>query len=244
MLILAVDTSGKSLSVALCRETVLVGEMSLQQGFNHSVTQIPLLQELLRQCSVQLEEVDLFACTIGPGSFTGIRIGVSSVKAMAYALGKPVLGVSALRSLAYPYLSVSGAIVCPLIDARRGRIFAAAWKGMNQPDAVPAQTDYLLEENNWLATEFEQRLADQRGEHLVIFTGDGQSVLQDYALEKQHNSIWVGAQGACIHAANTARLALLDWKNGATGLPQQLTPNYLSPSQAERMREQLAGDKV
>jgi tRNA threonylcarbamoyladenosine biosynthesis protein TsaB len=91
MLILASDTSGKSLSVALCEEENIIAEATLNLGYKHSVTYQPLVADLLTRSGRQKEEINLFVCATGPGSFTGIRIGIAAVKTMAWALNKPAV---------------------------------------------------------------------------------------------------------------------------------------------------------
>ena len=92
MLILASDTSGPSVSVALWADSRLLGAMTQNVGLTHSVTYLPLVESMLQRCNRSIADVDLFAVTVGPGSFTGIRIGISAVKAMAYAAKKPAIG--------------------------------------------------------------------------------------------------------------------------------------------------------
>lgn len=245
MLLLAVDTSGKSLSLAICRDNDLISEMTLHQGYNHSVTQMPLLQDILKHSRVKISEIDLFACATGPGSFTGVRIGVSSVKAMAYAAGKPAVGVSSLQALIYPLRKQKNALLCPAIDARRGRVFAGAWQGGTDSQ----QKSPVIEEKNWLADDFINVLQNHsRHGQQIIFAGDGQDALQQSILQQKSDlvsaqAIWGGSSFMHINASSVARLAYENWLNGAENLPQNLMPNYLSPSQAERLKGMSAENK-
>ena len=145
MLILASDTSGPSVSVALWQDGRLLGEMMQNIGLTHSVTYLPLVENMLRQCKKDIAEVDLFAVTVGPGSFTGIRIGISAVKAMAYAAQKPAVGVSTLEAMAWPYRCCPDLLVCPMLDARNGRVYACAWQNGNLilPEANQVLTDFI-----------------------------------------------------------------------------------------------------
>jgi tRNA threonylcarbamoyladenosine biosynthesis protein TsaB len=129
MKVLAVDTSGTSLSLALCEDDKLVAEFNLQQGYNHSVTQMPLLEHMLSVCGVTAGDIDLFTCSIGPGSFTGIRIGVSSVKAMAYALGRPAIGVSSLEALMFPFIKLNLHLYVRLLMPEEG-VFLPVYGGL------------------------------------------------------------------------------------------------------------------
>jgi tRNA threonylcarbamoyladenosine biosynthesis protein TsaB len=243
MLILAVDTSGKSLSLAVCEDQNLIAEMTLRQGYNHSVTQMPLLQDLLRHSSITVSEIDLYACTTGPGSFTGVRIGVSSVKAMAYAAGKPALGVSSLRALAYPLRNLEGVLICSVIDARRGRVFAGAWSG----GADKFQMKPVIDEKNRMAEDLISIL-DQysvSGQQIII-VGDGQEALYQAWLKHDNKNpagriVWDNPGLMQISASSVARLAYEQWQAGADNIPQELLPEYLSPSQAERMKNMQVG---
>lgn len=238
MLTLATDTTGKSLSIALTRAGRLLGETSLHLGFNHSVTLMPQIQILLASCDCRLADVDLFACAVGPGSFTGIRIGVSAVKAMAYAAGKPAIGVSTLDILAAPYVNIPDLVTAILLDARNGRAFAAA--SLNGLTILPAA--------NWLAADFLEQLAITIGTSpltaaqraarqapAVLLLGDG----ADLALAD-----WQPPAGMTVrrapHSCDVPRASLLAslaearLVNGENADAQNLAANYLSQSAAQR----------
>lgn len=232
MLILACDTSSPALSAALWRDGRLLAETVLQTAARtHSTTLLPLAEDLLQRCGISIRDVDAFACATGPGSFTGIRIGVSSVKAMAYAAGRPAIGVSTLEAMAWPYVNCVGQITCPILDARNQRIFASAWFEGRE----------LLAEDNWLASDF---LLAVNGLTAKWAAGAAPSVLV--------TGFWPGAAGpenssppapsirlapACAGGPRAAAIADIAERRlaaGATGVPQQLMPRYLSLTQAER----------
>lgn len=237
MKILAVDTSGKSLSLALCEDSRLIAELTLQQGYNHSVTQMPELSHLLAACDLTVPEIDLFVSTIGPGSFTGIRIGVSSVKAMAYAAERPAVGVCSLEALVYEFRGIEGALVCPAVDARRGRVFGGLWR------IVGGKTEAVVAAGNRVAAELAAEIFKLvgNGDYDVYFAGDGQDiVIQELSQLRESGGRLVASAGSgrCISAYAAAQLGLETYLAGAESLPQALMPEYLSPSQAERMRDQ------
>lgn len=128
MIILASDTSTKSLSVAVCDGEKILSSATRQTGMTHSQTHMPLICEMLAKAGLDFVDVDGYACTNGPGSYTGIRIGVASTKAMAYASGKGAVGVSTIETLAQPF-KADTRLVCPLIDARNRRAFSAVFLG-------------------------------------------------------------------------------------------------------------------
>ncbi len=241
MLTLACDTSGKSLSVALCRDGRLLGETSLRLGYNHAVTYMPQTMALLTSCDCQLGDVDLFACAAGPGSYTGIRIGVSTVKTMAYAAGRPAIGVSTLAALALPYSGLPGLVVCPLLDARNGRVYAAAY----------VQEQLLLPQANWLASDFLAALASAASTSpltagsrsnsplpTICLLGDGADAALA-AWQSPADLYIYRAPASCDipRASFIAQLAEKKLATGQSGDPQQLSADYFSPAAAERQRK-------
>ena len=162
MLILAVDTSSKSASIALLRDDDVLSEIFFNLDVNHSVVLLPALHHLLRLSGIELNKIDLFACTIGPGSFTGLRVGASTIKGLALATEKPIAGVSTLEALAFN-ITCSKIIVCPMLDAKKDQVYTALYR---------TAQDYTLEEIK------SERVTDVRGflqciDEEVIFVGDG-----------------------------------------------------------------------
>lgn len=125
MKILALDTSTMMSTCAVLDEEQVWGEYSLNQDETHSENLVPMIKEVLENLRLKVEDIDLYAVAIGPGSFTGLRIGVATVKAFAHVFNKPVVGVSSLEALAYnlPYHK----IVVPMIDARRDRVYTGIY---------------------------------------------------------------------------------------------------------------------
>jgi len=263
MLVLASDTTGKSLSVALLRDGRLVGETRLDLGYNHAVTHMPQVMNLLQSCETDIQAIDLFACTNGPGSFTGTRIGISSCKAMAYAAQKPAIGVSTLETLAWPWRNWPQAIICPLLDARNGRVYAAAYMAdakAGQPSGLPEPTGLsdssgltpLVAPGNYLASDFLSDLAirlhdlalAQQGHPAdsanILLVGDGaEATLQASAsLADPLPALLVRLDR--IHdapsAAVVALLAAQLYAAGANHDPFALAAEYLTPSSAERKK--------
>ena len=124
MNILSVDTSGTVAGVAVFRDGRLAFETYLDHEMTHSQVLMPMMEQGLEALKMRLDEIDCFACTVGPGSFTGVRIGVSTVKALAYACGKSVLGVNTLDALAYNVVTHSG-YICAVMDARCHQVYTA-----------------------------------------------------------------------------------------------------------------------
>ena len=127
MMLLAIDTTAAIATAALFRDGALVEERAADAGKKHAETVLPLIDELLEQNGVTIGDIDLFAVDIGPGSFTGVRIGVSLVNALAFATGKSIVPVNALLTLATAS-GESSRPVCTLIDARNGNAYAALYQ--------------------------------------------------------------------------------------------------------------------
>ena len=242
MLILASDTSGPSVSVALWLNGRLLGEMTQNVGLTHSVTYLPLIESLMEHCSRRMDEIDLYAVTVGPGSFTGIRIGISAVKAMAYAAKKPVFGVSTLEAMAWPYRSSPDVLVCPMLDARNGRVYAGTWQ----------EGILVLQEENQLMTDFLAKAIRQAGSGSDPESGRSAAAtiltlgcpipdtvrlsLPDFPISRAAPvSSWLP------HASAVAEMAAIASDRGLLMDPQQLQARYLSASAAERQKNQTHG---
>ncbi|HEX9062575.1 MAG TPA: tRNA (adenosine(37)-N6)-threonylcarbamoyltransferase complex dimerization subunit type 1 TsaB, partial [Clostridia bacterium] len=124
MKILALDSSSLVASVAITEDKKLLGEYNVNNGLTHSKNLMPMLTELMKTLGLKPSDIDMYAASIGPGSFTGIRIGVTSIKAMAYATGKPVASVPTLDALAYNAEGFDG-VICPIMDARNNQVYTA-----------------------------------------------------------------------------------------------------------------------
>lgn len=131
MQILAVDSSSLAASCALLRDGVLIGENFLNASLTHSQTLVPMIENLLTSAGVQAEDIDIFAVSTGPGSFTGLRIGIAAVKGMALSLGKPCAAVGTLPSLAQNAV-FAGGIIVPAMDARRSQVYTAMFESSGQ----------------------------------------------------------------------------------------------------------------
>jgi tRNA threonylcarbamoyladenosine biosynthesis protein TsaB len=244
MLILAVNTATPALSAALWQDGRLLAEETLAGGQPHATTLLPAVEQLLAQTGLSVTAIEAMACAVGPGSYTGIRIGVSALKAMAYAGGKPMVGVSTLQALAWPWSGCAGLLVCPLIDARGGRAYAAAWFA-GQP---------VIAEANWPIADFLERVAETAGTvHpagilLVESPSGGTRAAATLAPEFQasvetarrdHPEL-AGLQIAPVACAQprAAIIAEIAERQLAAGLCEtaaSLAPVYLSPSQAMRL---------
>ena len=131
MLTLAFDTSFKTAAVALFQDDTILYDVVINTGLNHSEMLLPAIEAACRQLKLKIDDIDLFACTLGPGSFTGLRVGVSTMKGLLLATEKPAVGVSSLAALA---LNVTGnaALIYSVMDAGRGQVYTACYSYKNK----------------------------------------------------------------------------------------------------------------
>ncbi|HPX93108.1 MAG TPA: tRNA (adenosine(37)-N6)-threonylcarbamoyltransferase complex dimerization subunit type 1 TsaB [Bacillota bacterium] len=235
MIVLGADTSGRTLSVALARGNQLLGEYSLAMGYRHSVTFQPLVNQLLDRCDLTLRDVELFALAAGPGSFTGIRIGLASVQAMAYAVGAKAMGVSSLRALARSAGGDKRMLTAPILDARGGRVFSSLYRGPEQLiEEAPRDIRSLFRDISAVAGPNEE----------VLVTGDGIAVWEealaddpDLAIRLPFDAVHALPPFRYIRASAVIGLALEDLARGKAATdPWQLSACYGIASSAERAR--------
>ena len=221
MLILAIDTSTNIGSIALYdTEKGVIGEITLNVKQNHSAITMTVLDTLLTISNTDKKDIDKIAVSIGPGSFTGIRIGVGLAKGLAYALKKPIVGINELDLLANIYTGDKKVIA--MLDARKERVFCGVYKRKN--NTFTLENDYLAEEfMNILETVTEP----------TVFVGDGAFIYKDIIRNKlEDKAIFIK------NALNIPRASLI----AELGQDKEdnlflLEPYYVSKSQAEREKE-------
>ncbi len=225
MKILAIDSTALTASVALCEDGHLISLITQDAGQTHSETLLPLIESLLCRSRVSLSDIDIFACTEGPGSFTGVRIGAATIKGLAFGREKPCIGVSTLDALA-GNLSFAEGIVCPLMNARRGQVYNALFlaKGGNLTKLTPDRTVSL--------DELEAEL--KKYELPVYLCGDGVSLAEEKMECIKFIPVSDNLRRECAYSA--AQQALQKFKNGTITSDTELTPTYLRLPQAERER--------
>ncbi|MDO5377233.1 MAG: tRNA (adenosine(37)-N6)-threonylcarbamoyltransferase complex dimerization subunit type 1 TsaB [Clostridia bacterium] len=234
MNILMIDTSGPVCGVALSRNGKIACEMELTSGLTHSQRVMPMVDGALEMSGMAIGEVDVFGAVVGPGSFTGVRIGVSTVKALAHAAGKPCVGVDALQALAANATAFDG-VVCPILDARAQQVYGAMFEAGFPParlmgDAAMKLTEYLTR-------------VEETGRH-ALFLGDGATAFEAAIRERLgERAFFAPEQHRGLRAGSALALAAL-YAEGkleageGVGLCDSLTlmPLYLRAPQAERER--------
>ncbi len=229
MKLLAVETSSKTASVALVSEEKLLGEFTVQTKFTHSQSLLPMVDQMLKQAGVSITEIDGFAASMGPGSYTGLRIGIAAVKAFGFALNKPVYGVETLMAMIDQANEKMG-ILLALVDARRNRVYVAGIQRDCNGERVvlPQQAmevEYLIA---WIAEQSEP----------VYLMGEGAVRYQEELQTAQPSPQFLSARYATPTARTIAWQAFERLKRGEVADPDQLVPSYLAKTQAERELEE------
>lgn len=223
MIVLAIDTSGPSAGVALLRDGKMLYEAAVQSGRTHSNNLMPLIDEAYTRAGVSIDETDLFAVTVGPGSFTGVRIGVSCIKTLSHVAGKPCVGIDALEALAAGAQGFDG-VICPIQDARAGQIYGAVFdgNGLRLTDDTPMKIDDFCV----LAGSFGRK---------ALFLGDGVAPQKEKIIACMgERAVFAPAHMLYLRPAAVAWLAMRDPRKAVDY--KALSPLYLRPPQAERQR--------
>lgn len=227
MKILALESSAVSASVALCEDERLIAQSFQNTGLTHSQTLLPMVEALLSSCGVSLNEIDLLGVAAGPGSFTGLRIGVSLAKGLAWAREIPCAACSTLEAMAWNALALEGDI-CTAMDARRGQVYNARFHSDGERiHRLTPDRAISLEE---LALEVQ---AENRMQWLV---GDGASLCYEH-MQTCGIPVRLAPTNLRLQSAwGVARMAMELSRKGETVSGNVLAPTYLRLSQAERER--------
>ncbi|MCT4661361.1 MAG: tRNA (adenosine(37)-N6)-threonylcarbamoyltransferase complex dimerization subunit type 1 TsaB [Tissierellales bacterium] len=233
MLVLAIDTSSVVATCALWEEGRLVNERVSNSKMTHSQTLMPMIEEMMRESELEIESVDYFAVVTGPGSFTGLRIGVATAKALAHALGKSVVGIPAMEALAYNLPYVDGIIV-PIMDARRDRVFTAIYRWENNKLEIVMDQDVM---------QIDDLIERLKSEDIVYFCGDGSIKFRDrFESGIDGKAVFARAYVNMPKASSVAEVAADRIKEGKIQTHLELVPNYLRKSQAEREYDEKHGN--
>ena len=225
--ILALETSAKSVSAAVTDGGVVRAYTYQNTGLTHSRTLMPLVDAMLRESEQSLSDMDLLAVAAGPGSFTGLRIGVSALKGLAWAAGKPCCGVSTLEAMAQNLRHMDGLIVCAM-DARRSQVYNAVFA------AEGGQLTRLTPDRAIALSQLAEELQDDPRPKLVV--GDGAALCSGFLSEAGIPCRMAPAQLVMQNAVGVALAAEEMAARGETVSARDLVPVYLRLSQAERER--------
>ena len=226
MLLFSLECSAAAASASLYREGKLLGEEFLNVPQTHSVTLLPMAKSLLEHTGISPTQIDYYAVSRGPGSFTGLRIGIAAVKGLAWAADKPCIGVSTLEAMAWPLAHMTGTIVCAM-DARRQQIYNAIFA------AGEGTLKRICPDRAISLAEAAEELRHIPGPITVV--GDGWKLCTDFLMEQ---GIVCQAAPAHLRLQSAVGVAMAAERLGQEGQvsAQDLAPVYLRLSQAERER--------
>ncbi|ONI44684.1 tRNA (adenosine(37)-N6)-threonylcarbamoyltransferase complex dimerization subunit type 1 TsaB [Candidatus Epulonipiscioides gigas] len=226
MLILAIDSSSQSGSVAFIRNGKMIGEFFINDQLTHSITLMPMLEKLKEILDINLSELSAVAVSTGPGSFTGLRIGISSAKAICQALNVPIIGINTLDVLAHSVPIISNKIICPILDARKNQVYTASYIFKN--NELLKLTDYIATDLNEILDKF---IEDKRE---VYFIGDGVSVYKNKIIERLgENATFAPIFIQYTRASVLAQIAECKYIKSEIENPDYLVPTYIRKPQAE-----------
>ena len=222
MKILAVDTSTNYLNVAVVEDEYTRIEISLNAGQTHSKHLMPMIDSALSLTGLDLSMIDGFAVTVGPGSFTGLRIGLSVVKGLASALGKAVAGVSSLEAVAYPWLGLPF-LICALLDARKKEVYSSLYRSDgNRLLKIAEETVLSIEE------------AIGKINEKCLFVGSGALLHRRVIIDRIGDlAVFPLPDAHAVRASSVARLGLGCFLEQKERSPSEILPLYLRPSDAE-----------
>ncbi|MBQ4572454.1 MAG: tRNA (adenosine(37)-N6)-threonylcarbamoyltransferase complex dimerization subunit type 1 TsaB [Clostridia bacterium] len=222
MKILSIDSSSVTASVAITENGKILSEKFINNGLTHSQTLMPMVEEAINESGVDLKDIDLFAITNGPGSFTGVRIGIACVKGMADALSKKCVAVSTLEAIAEP-LKNQDVIACAVMDARCNQVYTAIFSEGNR----------LCEDKAVLIDELGEEL--KQYDKKIVFIGDGSILCYEKLCGIIQNCEVADENIRFVHGSSISFIAEEKIKNGEEPISSaNLVPFYLRLPQAER----------
>lgn len=224
MFALGVDTSTDWLSAAVCDDAAVLSEVTFEAGRRHAERIVDTIDRALRAAGRELRDLDLLAVAHGPGSFTGIRIGVATLKGLALGANKPLVGVSSLRALARATITDAD-FLCPLLDARMDEVFGATFRR-----AGDSLTEVKAERVGPI-----EGFVSELPANAVIF-GDGAARYADRLRAVAPNAVILPADASRPSGATVVAEGLAAFRAGNAGDPASVLPVYLRQSQPEEIR--------
>jgi len=224
MKLLAIDTSTKFLGTAIAENEDILASFRDDGNLRHSALLIPAIDKLLKECALKLKDIDAIALSIGPGSFTGLRIGVATAKGMNLALGIPIIAVPTLDVIAYNFIGEKERMLCPLIDAKKAKVYVCLYKVVSRPQSAASGdcgrldriTDYMLADI--------KEVLDEIGRPALVF-GDGIGLYADSL--KKNPFVSISTKDWHPKAEVVAGLGLEKARKRQFANPDKLVPMYL-----------------
>lgn len=222
MKVLALETATKAGSIAIAEEGLFIGEVKLDVSIAHAERLMDSITWLLKNCNISIDEIDAFAVSIGPGSFTGLRIGLSTIKGLSFSTKKPIVPVPTLDAMARraPFCSL---YLCPMLDARKNEVYTALYKWDNNV------CNKVIPETAMAPGKFLKSIKDP-----TLFMGDGAKTYKDVIKEHVKSfAIFAPLSFMSPAASSVAEIALEKLIDGIDVDPISLTPFYIRRSEAE-----------
>lgn len=234
MITLSIDSSSKVATVALMKDENLLSEITLNDKREHSVILMSVIEDLLKYNNLTINDIDGYIISKGPGSFTGLRIGMATVKGLSFGSKKPYVSISSLDALAFSVSEFDG-LICPIMDALRNSVYTSLYKSNINSDTKTVSLEKLTD---YSALDLDEliELIKSKNEK-VIFIGDGLDKYKDYLIENCPNSYFPPNNLNLVRASSLGELGIILLKNGIYDDPNS-TPFYLKKPQAEREYEQ------
>ncbi|MEG0297067.1 MAG: tRNA (adenosine(37)-N6)-threonylcarbamoyltransferase complex dimerization subunit type 1 TsaB [Clostridium sp.] len=231
MKILSVDSSSTVATCAVVSENGVLGEFTLANKREHSVILMELIQDVLERCSLDINDIDGFVVSKGPGSFTGLRIGMATIKGLSFGSNKPYVSVSTLDALAYSVSHFDG-IICPVMDALRDSVYTSIYKGHN------CELEQIVEPTAMDLIDLAKFLNEKNEK--VIFIGEGLEKHEAYLKEKVKNAYFAPKHLSLIRSASLGEMGLKLLEKGIYD-DENSSPLYIKKPQAERELEKRLG---
>lgn len=230
MKILSIDTSSNICGIAVLEDANLLKEISQNNGLTHSETLMPIIKNTLEKLNIALKDIDLIICDKGPGSFTGIRIGVATAKAFSDSLDIKSVGISSLEALAYNVKN--NGVICSLIDAKNNNVYVGVFENIDGNYIL--RRNFSTENINDLLSEFKDT------EYSITFVGDG-AINYKEIISSALPSKYIFTENNNLSAYNLGLAGLSHFNNEDY---TDLNPLYLRKPQAERMLESKLNNGV
>ncbi len=228
MKILAIDSTAVVGSCAVLEDENLLSIFTVNNGNTHSETLLPMIEASLKLLGMTVDDIDVFALSEGPGSFTGVRIGAATIKGLAFGKDKPCIGVSTLEALAENLSSVNG-IICPAMNARRNQVYNALFR------CKDGKIERICEDRAISVPDLEEEL--KAFDAPIFICGDGDFIL--YESETRNIDYrFVSENLRHQNGVSVGLCALKKYRAGERKTDITLAPTYLRPSQAERTRKE------
>lgn len=224
MRVFSIECSATAASVAIADEQKLLSECFTNTGLTHSQTLMPMVESSLKSANITLDSIDVFAIAAGPGSFTGVRIGIAALKGLAMAQDKPCIAVSTLEAMAYNLLGKE-CIACSVMDARCNQVYCATFKCGDSIERITPDDAILID-------DLQNILKNQKLP--IVFVGDGADLCYNILKGKLNNISIAPVNQRLQRASSVATCAFENLKTQSTVSADDILPVYLRVPQAER----------